>query len=379
MNRINLRLNNGCYCSEACRDVLTNFKGDFRLSLYTDENNERLLDALSKFHAIPEANIILANGSGPLLMRGLPMLVENRIRSSIVRTARHFAFGDGCPLVTPEMTYFKVPLGGRRKGLRIHFVKSVERDGRFLVDLAGLDATLARRPAVVYIATPSNPNGTVVFDRNAMLEIIARRSDSLFWMDEAYVELLEPSLASEVELIRHVPKFENLIVSRSFSFAYGLAGARIGFAAAPEWAAKILASKESTYRLGVLQEELALAALKSSKEHLAFITKYMRTEREKIEAALSSFEGIQVFASDTHQVLGRFTDERQGKLLADGLAAHGISIRHFENEAKSVMPKLASFFRLCVGRPEENQAFIDRLGDVLGKRSEAPHALRAVS
>ncbi len=383
MSGINLRLNNGCYCPEACRAVLAGFSGDFRLALYADEHNERLLTALSELHGVPKSGIVLANGSGPLLTRGLPILIENRIRSSVVRSAKHLLSGTGYPLVTPEMTYFKVPLGARAKGLRVELAPVIERERRFRVDVAGLDAMLARRPSVVYIASPGNPNGTVVFDRAEMLAMMRRRAESLFWIDEAYVELLDPALARETELIRHVRELDNLIVSRSFSFAYGLAGARIGFAAAPPWAAKLLSSRESGFRLGVLQEELALAAVKASPEHLPFIAEYMRTERLKIEAALAAYPSIEVFGSDTHQVLARFNDGRDGKWLAERLLARGIAIREFAAEAKAIAPRLASFFRLSVGRREENATFLEQLGEVLGgpARAEdrAAENVRAVS
>jgi histidinol-phosphate aminotransferase len=377
MSGINLRLNNGCYCPEACRAVLADFSGDFRLALYADEHNERLVTALAELHGVAKQSIVLSNGSGPLLRRGLPSLIENRIRSSVVRSAKHLVFGTGYPLVTPEMTYFKVPLGARRMGLRVDLAPVIEHERRFRVDVDRLDAMLARRPSVVYVVSPGNPNGTVVFDRAEMLALMTRRPDSLFWIDEAYVELLEPSLSRRTELIRHVPDLDNLIVSRSFSFAYGLAGARIGFAAAPPWAAKLLSARESGFRLGVLQEELALAALKSSGEHLPFIAEYMRAERTKLEAALSAYPSIEVFASDTHQVLCRFNDGRDGKWLCDRLLAHGIAIRDFSAEAEAIAPKLASFFRLCVGRREENEAFVDRLGEVLGQPARPLEAASA--
>src|SRR6185295_14803764 len=104
-------------------------------------------------------------------------------------------------------------LGARARGLRLKFVPVIARKRRFTVDLDRLDATLARSPSVVYIVSPGNPNGTVVFDRAELLEVIGRRRDSLFWIDEAYVELLERELARSTELVRHVPRFDNLIVS----------------------------------------------------------------------------------------------------------------------------------------------------------------------
>jgi histidinol-phosphate/aromatic aminotransferase/cobyric acid decarboxylase-like protein len=126
------------------------------------------------------------------------------------------------------------------------------------------------------------------------------------------IEFMPREQIRRAEMIRLVPELPNLIVTRSFSFGYGLAGARVGYLAGPPPLVALLQAKETSYRLGTLQERLALAALEASDAHIDRVSRYLTEQRALVSAALREDPGVRVYESDCNQLFCEFLDAGDG-------------------------------------------------------------------
>src|SRR5690606_28702671 len=159
-----------------------------------------------------------------------------------------------------------------------------------------------------------------------------------------------------------VPRYPNLLVSRTFSFAYGLASLRIGYLLAKQSFVAELDRQITDYRLGTLQEELGIAALEDP-DHLPFVREQTRLAREQLYAGIARMPGLQSFPSVANFILCRFTDGRRGAELKTKLGQRGIIIKTFEPGNGQ---NYDAYFRLTIGLPAENQFLLEQIAEVLG-------------
>jgi histidinol-phosphate aminotransferase len=226
---------------------------------------------------------------------------------------------------------------------------AAERDEDF-----GLDPRRAARvvrdsePSLVFLTSPNNPTGT-----SAPLELIEAICDTapgLVVIDEAYAEFAREGTPSALTLL---PRYPHLVVTRTMSKAFAMAGARIGYlAAAPDVISKLLLVR-LPYHLSAVTQAVARAALAQAAEPLATVT-ILRAERDGLVAWLRR-RGLTVADSDANFVLFGEFDDRHAVWQA--LADRGVLIRE-------VGPR--RWLRVSVGTPEEMAAFRFALDEVLG-------------
>jgi len=356
---LNLGLNDGTYCPKSCVEVMQRFTSTTGLRNYTTADNDPLREVISKLDGVTPEHIYLANGSGPLLKQCVPHLVKKAIRSSPLRIARHLINKTGFPIVTAEFTYFKVPLGASRLGLEVELLPLTPESG-FKLDPQDIRRVLDRRDGLVYITNPNNPTGDVLITREELVPLLEAYPRSIFWLDEAYVQYMPPEKHQPLSDL--VMQYDNLVVSRTFSFAYGLAGVRMGYLMTrPEWVQEF-ESGVTNYRLGSLQEALAIAALEDP-DHLPFMRQHTREQLDLLLAGVRSHDGIEAFDSHANFFLCKFTDgERTGPWLSERLAKQGIRIKTFANvQDRTYEP----WFRITLGVPEENRFFLEQLSEAL--------------
>ena len=121
--------------------------------------------------------------------------------------------------------------------------------------LEDVEAVISKTPSLVYICNPNNPTGQLMLTREEIITLLDKYPESVFWVDEAYVQYIPQD--EHEPLSNLVPKYSNLYVSRTFSFAYGLASVRIGYLLGPKDSIKAFEGAVTNYRLGTLQEQLA--------------------------------------------------------------------------------------------------------------------------
>ena len=356
---LNLGLNDGTYAPQSCLDVLRRFteRTDFRN--YSTPDNDPLREAIARVDQVAPENIFLHTGTGPILKQARPFLLKQRVLDSPRRILRHVVKRDGFPIITPRFTYSKVPKKAAQGGMHVDMLPLDPGDD-FRLDPSRIERRLERGAGLVYIVNPNNPTGNVLVTREQIIPLIERFPEARFWIDEAYVQYVDP--ASHENFASLIPRYPNLLVSRTFSFAYGLAAVRIGYLLAKPSFVSALEGQLTNYRLGILQEQLGVAALEDP-DHLPFIREQARLGREQLYAALAEFKGVQSFPSQANFVLCRFTDGRRGAELKTKLSQRGISIKIFEPANGQTYDP---YFRLTLGLPAENTFLLEQMAEVLG-------------
>lgn len=246
----------------------------------------------------------------------------------------------------------------------------------FTLDIAAVREALEDvRPAVLILASPNNPTGTALplEDVRAVLEIArgggplirnggsAGPSDAVVVVDEAYGEFRRPGVPSALELLIEDDggRYPHLVVSRTMSKAFGMAGLRLGYLAAPRELVGLLRVVRLPYHLSATTQAAALAALGHREELMSQVAS-LRSERDALVAWLRE-RGLTAYDSDSNFVLfGPFQDRRA---IFEALLERGVLIR-------VVGP--AGYLRVCVGTPDEMDAFRAALVDVLASRPDRP-------
>jgi len=356
---INLGLNDGTYCPQAVADTMVRLATRTGLRNYTEGSNLRLRQAIAEKDGVHPDNVFLHNGSGPILKMVVPFLVSREIKRSPVRIIKHLTVKKGYPLVTPRHTYSKVPKKGAAAGLTIEMVP-LEPETGFTLDPAHIEAAVRKRDSFVYICSPNNPTGNVLITKADVERLARAYPKSIFWIDEAYVQYVDPAKHDYVAPL--AGKLPNVMVGRTFSFAYGMAGLRLGYLLADKALVTALNAQLTNYRVGTLHEELGIAAIQDE-QHLPDLWERCAEARSVLIQGFSRFDGVEMFPSQTNFVLGRFTDGRTGAWLRAELEKRGVLIKKFDAFADQ---NYDEYFRLTVGTPEENAFLVALAGEVLG-------------
>ncbi len=227
---------------------------------------------------------------------------------------------------------------------------TVDLDDRFRLspDVAH-QAAVANDPALVLLPSPNNPVGTLV-DHDA-IRALHDACRALIVVDEAYIEFADPD-ASVVPLLGEL---ERLVVVRTFSKAFRLAGLRLGYLLGPAWVVDDVQKVRLPYHLDALTQVAGVVALE---QEAAFLEHRQRTadERERVRAALAARGDVEVFDSHANFLLLR--TELDG--LFDALLTHGVLVRDFSHQ-----PRLERCVRVTIGTPTENDRFLASLAAVL--------------
>jgi histidinol-phosphate aminotransferase len=217
----------------------------------------------------------------------------------------------------------------------------------------GIDADLATatvrevQPDVVFLTSPNNPTGTAL--PLPVIEAVCAVAPGMVVVDEAYAEFARDRQGSALALL---PRFPQLVIVRTMSKAFALAGARLGYLAADPEVIRALLVVRLPYHLSALTQAVARVALAHADELLATVAK-IRTERDDLVAWLRG-RGLAAADSDANFVLfGNFGDRR---VIWQGLLDHGVLVRE-------VGPP--GWLRVSIGTPAEMDAFRAALDEVL--------------
>jgi histidinol-phosphate aminotransferase len=204
-----------------------------------------------------------------------------------------------------------------------------------------LDELLETKADAIYLCNPNAPSGTFVTP--SQIATLASKFDGLLLVDEAYCDFAEDNC---LDLIR---EFANVVISRTFSKAYSLAGMRFGYAIAQAEVIHEMMKVKDSYNVDAISVIAATAALQDQ-ESAKKTWEYVRGERQRLTSELQA-EGWSVSPSQANFVLATVPGGR-GREAYQKLKQQGILVRHWDK------PGLADKLRITVGRAEENNALL---------------------
>lgn len=300
------------------------------LHRYPDPSNRELKAALSDAAGVPPGGIWVGNGSDEAIDVLLRTLVS-----------------PGESVVVAEPTYGVYSARARTHAAR---VRTVRLDDGFDLDVDAA-AEAAEGADLVLLCSPNNPTGGRL-SGDRVLELVGRCS-AVVAVDEAYVEFDErPSLAARAG------DPARLAVLRTFSKAWGLAGARVGWLAGHPELVRWMDRAGLPYPLSAPAARAALRAL-GRREEMERRVRRVRAERRRLRDGLEAL-GLRVLPSDANFLLF-FVGDPGGvqSRLAD---RHGVVVRD-----RSRLPGLDGALRVTVGRPDENDRFLEALSAEVGR------------
>lgn len=227
------------------------------------------------------------------------------------------------------------------------------RSPDYTLDLeASVDAIKTQQPDIVLLCSPNNPTGNV--DGEEQIRAVCEAAPGLVILDEAYAEFAEATFVSAVE------DHDNLVVTRSFSKAFRLAGARLGYMVSQSWVLDEVLKVRLPYHLSMLSQAAGLVALDHKAELLSTI-ETMKHERDRLYRELSTTRGVVAFPSSANFILFR-CEVAPAAQVWQGLFDKGVLVRDF-----SEIPGCEGCLRVSVGTHEEDERFLEALSEVLNR------------
>jgi histidinol-phosphate aminotransferase len=311
---------------EGFREDLARVVAALSLNRYPPREADELRAHLAEMHGHAPEGTWCANGSNEVIQQLLQAYG-----------------GPGRRAVTFEPTY---SLYSRLGWVTNTEVVSLRLDEPWTIGSDDVARALARDPDVVFVCSPNNPTGNG--QPAEVVAELARSAEALVIVDEAYVEFGGTSAASRVAA------HPNVVVVRTFSKAFALAGARIGYCLAAPEVVQDLRRVRLPYHLGALTQAAGLVALDHRDEALEILNG-VRAERDRILAALPAL-GIEAYPSDANFVL--FRPPGDAAAVWSGLLDRGVLVRDFTN-------LIPGCLRVTAGTPEEIDLFLSALEEVL--------------
>lgn len=304
------------------------------LNRYPDREFTELRELLASYlgHSLTSDNIWAANGSNEILQQILQ------------------AFGGpGRSLMSFGPTYSMYPL--LASGTDTAYIAGERADDFTLSAESAAEQVREHKPNIVFLCSPNNPTGTAL-GLDVIIAVYDAMSEhnGMVIVDEAYAEF---SLSSTKSALTLLAGRQRLIVSRTMSKAFGLAGARVGYLAAAPEVTDAIRLVRLPYHLSAVTQATAIAALKNIELLLAQVED-IKTQRDRIVARLKEL-GLRPSVSDSNFVF--FGGLENPHAVWEGLLEAGIIVR--DNGIPGTL-------RVTAGTESETTAFLDRLAELLG-------------
>ncbi len=300
------------------------------LNRYPDRPHEVLREALAGRLRTTAAHVWAANGSNEVLQQ-LLQVYGGPDRLALSVRPGYSMYPELCRTSLTPMV-------------------QVDLDDAFELSTDVAAAAVAEHdPDIVMIPSPNNPVGTPV--AHEALRALHDGSRALLVVDEAYIEFADDHV-SALPLLAELPR---LVIVRTMSKAFRLAGLRLGYLIGPSWVVEDVQKVRLPYHLDAIKQVAGLVAIE---QEAAFLEHRERlaAERDRVAAALRCHDGVEVFPSAANFVLVRSSvPDLFGRLLA-----HGVLVRDFSDK-----PRLEGCVRVTIGTEAENDTFLTAMADVI--------------
>ena len=302
------------------------------LTRYPDGNGFVLKSALAEKYQLGLSQITLGNGSNDVL---------EIIARTFVSPADEVLYSQHAFAVYPIVTQ---AIGA--KGV----IAPARAYGH---DLQAMSTLISERTKLIFIANPNNPTGTCLADDELEAFVAQVPSNTLVVLDEAYVEYGDRT----ADTISWLAKYPNLIITRTFSKAYGLAGLRVGFALSHPEVANLLNRIRQPFNVNSLALVAATAALADD----AYIAATKQLNDQGMAQLIAGFEAMALSYIPSKGNFITVDVERNGLDIYDSLLQQGVIVRPVTNYG------LPQHLRVSIGLLTENQRFLEALSNLLGR------------
>lgn len=299
------------------------------LSIYPWERNEEALrEAIARYPSVNVEKVVIG--------AGIDGVLDTLVKIFIGK-------GDGGIIPIPTFSLYEslVKIAG---GTPIYLPRIPEQN--YAVSVEDLLAVCNDRTRMIFLASPNNPTGNCIAE-DEVRKIAESVPEAMVAIDEAYVEFADTSL------VKLVNEYENVLVLRTFSKAFGLAGLRVGYGIVPEWVVSNYRKVSLPFTVNNVALVAATAALKD-KEHLRRSIELVKTGRPYL---LENLQGLfKVYQSQANFVLVDVAPKTSAEVCA-ALEEKGITVR----DCSSIRGAGESLIRISVGTAAQNEKVVAAL------------------
>lgn len=301
-------------------------------NLYPDNDSHALKAALSKKHAITEANLVIGNGSTQLI----ELIANVFLDRDSEAIYSEYAF-----------IYYAISVTARgAKG-----VMTPSKDWGH--DLEAIASAITDKTKVIFLANPNNPTGTW-FKQEHLIDFIQKVPERvLVVLDEAYIDY--QTVEDLPDSIALQDQYENLIITRTFSKAYGLGGLRLGYAIASEQIANILNRYRAPFSINALAEKAAVASLHDI-NHLQTSCQVNQKGMKQVTQGLKSLEVDYIPSAGNFVAIQLPMDCQQAY---SELLKQGVIVRPLKPYGMS------QHLRCTIGKKEQNKKLLQAIESIL--------------
>ncbi len=324
---------------EKLHELITEALADLDPRLYPQEEEERLQEKIGEYVGFPANNILVGNGGDEVLKRIACLFLEK---------------GDRAITISPTFSMYRFAVSLQRAKL-----VEVPLKEDFSLDVNSLLSKATPKTRVLFLCSPNNPTANQF--RIDDIKFLVESFPGIVVVDEAYVEFADYSVTPLIK------KYENLIVVRTFSKAFGLAGLRLGYCVAD---AEIIEALSGSVSLPFSVNTVSLRVGVKILENKAIVEEALRkirAEREKMLEALNSINGVKAFNSKTNFVL--FKTEKPLDHVYNSLLRKNVIVRKIGD-----ILSFRNCFRATVGLPWMNAKLIDALKEACSQTGGCSHA-----
>ena len=291
---------------------------------YPDPTSQELKEVIADFYGVKPENLVLGNGSDELIH--LLVTVVGDIKQPVMY-----------PVPTFPMYQVSADILTRPK---VEF----PLDDNFQLEKENIDKGLSYSPVLAFFASPNNPTGNS-FDKE-LIKYVAKQN-VFTAVDEAYIDF-----SDKEDFVKEALSSENIVVLRTMS-KIGLAGIRLGILIANEEIASLLDRVRPPFNITYPTQVIGKIVLREGREVIKEQIQIIKQEREKLMKEISKIENIKVYPSDANFFLIKVPD---GNLVHSMLIQEGVLVRNMSH-----LPYMEDCLRVSIGKPEENQIFIEKL------------------
>lgn len=294
------------------------------LNRYPDPHQKQLRKSLSEYLRIDETKLFFGVGSDEIIDLVIRIFCEPEKSNIIIPQPTYGMYKVACDINNVE-------------------VKDCKLDSNFDLDVETIINLADDKTKIIFLCSPNNPTGNLL--DNEKIKSLAQAINGIVFIDEAYIEFSE-----DKTFMSELAWFKNVIISRTFSKAWGLAGVRCGYCVADEFIINLLFKVKAPYTINRLTENLIIKVLKNSERMKEFVSKIL-SEKERLISELNSFDFvINIYPSDANFILVKIKNAED---VFNYLNQKGIRVRMRKDDER-----LKECLRITVGNREENDLLI---------------------